>query len=75
MLAYVRDDSSISTTLAPYLEASAGYEVEAMPEPINVMNIDGAHSTHKRSFKYVVGPPANQEPGPISVWHLWIKAA
>lgn len=75
MLAYVRDGSSISSTLAPYLEASACCAVEAMPEPVNVINVDGAHSTHKRTFKYVVGPPDNQEPGSISVWHLWIKAA
>jgi hypothetical protein len=80
MIAYVRDGSSIATTLAPFLNQSesarpAPYAIERMPNTLALGNLDSAHSSHSRAFKYLVDAPLNQEPGPISVWHLWVASA
>lgn len=75
MLAYVRDGSSIDTKLTPILsEAIAqtppGYLVESLPVAIKLGDADLAHSRHGRSFAYING---SQNPGSISVWHLWLS--
>ena len=75
MLAYVRDGSSISTKLTPVLSQAMtqeppGYLVEGLPVAIGSSSADLAHSRHGRNFAYVGG---SQEPGPISVWHLWLS--
>jgi hypothetical protein len=80
MVAYVRDGSSIAATLAPFLNQSASaqptpYAIEQMLNPLSLEKLDSAHSSHARAFKYLVDPPLNQVPGPISVWHLWVAAA
>lgn len=77
MLAYVRDESSIANTLTPYLSLSEAispppYAIEQMPLDIKLPNVDSALSRHARAFQYLVSPPANQTPGPISIWHLWM---
>jgi hypothetical protein len=71
MLAYVRDGSTISSRLAPFLVAGrAGqpdvYLTEALPESIWEHL---ARSTHKREFHYV---RQSHGPGAITIWHLWI---
>ena len=80
MLAYVRDGTSIASALSPFFSKSltkrpAPYAIEQMPNALAIANVDGAQSRHSRSFKYVLEAPSNQDPGTISVWHLWVVAA
>jgi len=80
MLAYVRDGSSIVGALSPFFTQSQNkqpppYAIEQMPDVLGLQNVDGAQSRHGRGFKYLVEPPRNQDPGVISVWHLWMAAA
>lgn len=75
MLAYVRDGSSIKTTLTPrlkkYQKANPDpYCTENVPESANHSTLDLAFSSHGRGFPY---PPPNNKPGPISLWHLWVS--
>lgn len=78
MVAYVRDGSSISTKLTPFLSSAMsqippGYLVEGLPVAIGSGNPDLAHSRHGRSFMYVGHSSPDIQPGPISVWHLWLS--
>ena len=78
MIAYVRDGSSIDATLKPFLSSAMartppGYLVEELPVAVGSDSSDLACSRHGRDFVYCIqAPPANQ-PGPISVWHLWLS--
>lgn len=78
MVAYVRDGSSISTKLTPFLsnamsQTPPGYLVEGLPILLGLANADLARSRHGRSFVYSAPSSPNLEPGPISVWHLWLS--
>jgi hypothetical protein len=78
MVAYVRDGSSISTKLTPFLSTAMaltppGYLVEGLPIAVGQSSIDLAYSRHGRSFSYGGNPGAACKPGPISVWHLWLS--
>jgi hypothetical protein len=77
MIAYVRDKSSISARLSPYLALplnAATFAVEAGPAPLAASISDAALSRHGRSFLYAhTQAPAN-DPGAISLWHLWLDA-
>lgn len=79
MIAYVRDKAStISTRLAPYLALPAQaaiYAVEAGPSAFNPSLGDAARSRHGRAFLYAHTPPPANDPGAISLWHLWLDAA
>lgn len=77
MLAYVRDGSSIATTLKPYLTKNQTVTpdccaTEILPTPLPHSPTDLAHSRHGRHFSYL-----NQEsaPGSIELWHLWLSVA
>jgi hypothetical protein len=75
MLAYVRDGSSIDTRLTPYLsrtmtQTRPDYLVEGLPAAIMSVGADLALSLHGRTFVYADSP---QQPGPISIWHLWLS--
>jgi hypothetical protein len=77
MLGYVRDGSTISSSLTPWLTESESrnprpYSVQQLPIRIDLLSLDLAHSVHGRSFKY----PNRQHaaPGPIAIWHLWMLA-
>ncbi len=79
MLAYVRDNSSINTSLTPLLSENqtAGPDpfcTEKTPVPAKHPTLDLAWSRHSRSFNYVGGSP-NNSPGPITLWHLWVSAS
>ncbi len=79
MIAYVRDKAStIGTRLAPYLALPAQattYAVEDGPSALTPAPCDAARSRHGRTFLYAhTSPPAN-DPGAISLWHLWLNAA
>ena len=76
MLGYVRDGSSIDTTLKAFLSKAVdlhphGYLVEALPVPVGSGSSDLAYTRHGRNFVYGSQRPPNS-PGPISVWHLWL---
>jgi hypothetical protein len=75
MLAYVRDGSTISSCLEPFLVNNRTrqrdpYLTEALPE--SIWEPDRHHlarSRHKREFRYV---GQSHGPGAITIWHLWI---
>ena len=76
MIGYVRDGSSIATTLKDYLSKAMElnpdrYLVEALPVPVESDSSDLAYTRHGRDFVYGSQRPPNG-PGPISVWHLWL---
>lgn len=76
MLAYVRDQSKIDTSLTPHLsecrkQSPDPFETSALPKMIAGAKLHLARSRHRRSFRYV-GCPSSNKPGPICIWHLWI---
>jgi hypothetical protein len=78
MVAYVRDGSSISTKLTPFLstvmsQIPPGYLIETLPIVAGSGTADLAHSRHGRSFIYAGHAWPSLEPGPISVSHLWLS--
>lgn len=78
MIAYVRDKTTIATRLAPYLALpahTATYAVEGVLTALNPAACDAAPTRHARSFLYAHTPPPRNEPGAISLWHLWLDAA
>ncbi|WP_284180166.1 hypothetical protein [Rhabdaerophilum sp. SD176] len=78
MIAYVRDGTKISARLQPYLAQAAyaaSYAVQTGLTAHPVNGCDAAQSKHGRSFLYThTSPPANN-PGIITVWHLWFDAS
>ena len=78
MLAYVRDGTSIETTLRPFLFAAKsqtppGYMVEELPTPVVAGISDLARSRHGRKFTYINQAQSSGTPGSISIWHLWLS--
>lgn len=78
MIAYVRDESSISTKLTPFLSTAMsqtppGYLIEELPTAIGSASTDLARSRHGRSFGYPGSPSSVLAPGTISLWHLWLS--
>ena len=74
MIGYVRDGSSIDTTLGGFLATDLHrrrYRVEALPIAVGADSSDLAYTRHGRDFVYG-SQPAPNGPGPISVWHLWL---
>ena len=76
MIGYVRDGSSIDTTLKDFLSKAMElhldhYLVEALPVPVESDSSDLAYTRHGRHFVYGSQRSPNS-PGPISVWHLWL---
>ena len=76
MIGYVRDGSSIKPTLGAFLSKAAvanpdRYLVETLPVAVGSGPADLAYTQHGRSFVYGKQRPPN-EPGPISLWHLWL---
>lgn len=79
MLGYVRDGSSIDSTLGPRLaEAMAlspcPYLVEELPVQVGSGGVDLAYTRHGRGFVYSCQPPTSS-PESISVWHLWLSCS
>lgn len=78
MLAYVRDGESVDSKLIPHLHAHSAKSLDpylTLSGPILVKEIHPtAHmSEHQRSFQYL-DVVNGTEPGPISLWHLWLTA-
>ena len=77
MIGYVRDGSSIDTTLTPFLLKAVTahpdrYRLETLPAPGGAASSGWAYTRHGRKFVYGSQPPPNS-PGPISIWHLWLS--
>jgi hypothetical protein len=78
MLAYVRDGSSISSSLTPFLKESEKqspppYLLLSGPEIAPHKSLDLGQSRHDRDFHYLTAPP-HDVPGPIMLWHMWVSA-
>ena len=78
MIAYVRDSSSIESTLRPFLASAMarvppGYLVEELPTTAGSGSSDLAYSRHGRAFVYSNQIPPAHQPGAITVWHLWLS--
>ena len=78
MIGYIRDGSSIGSTLTPFLSSAMdldppGYLVEQLPVPVGSGCSDVAYSRHGRDFTYGAQLPPGNDPGSISVWHLWVS--
>ena len=76
MIGYVRDKSSIDTTLTPFLSEAVEtnpphYALQSLPISVGGAAWDLARTKHGRTFIYASQPPPNA-PGPISLWHLWM---
>ena len=76
MIGYVRDGSSILTTLKACLSQAMEvhpdrYVVEVLPVPLRSDSSDLAYTRHRRGFVYGGQQPPNH-PGPITLWHLWL---
>jgi hypothetical protein len=79
MIAYVRDKSTIASTLAPlFMQPASGPAPYAAEGAVSMMGTpppDLAKSSHGRSFRYPLLKPPRDEPGAIALWHLWLSAA
>jgi len=78
MIAYVRDGSSIEMKLKPFLSAAMtrippSYLVEELPICVGDASSDLAFSRHGRTFTYTNQEALADQPGPITVWHLWLS--
>ena len=76
MIGYVRDGSSIATTLKACLSKAMEvhperYLVEVLPVALRSDFSDLAYTRHRRGFVYGGQQPPNH-PGPIALWHLWL---
>ena len=77
LLAYVRDGSSIADALTPILEpdsptAPPPYAIQSPPIPFGPSPPDLARSVHGRSFRYPACAHPGNDPGAITIWHLWM---
>lgn len=78
MLAYVRDGSIIEGSLTPYLATAKTatfvdpYQTVDLPSAIAPPPWERACTSHGRPFRY---SGTNTSPGPITLLHLWLKAA
>lgn len=77
MIGYIRDGSSIDTKLKKFLAedmalTSPKYRVKQLPVHVGSGTLDFAYTQHDRVFVYNCQPQPNN-PGPISVWHLWLS--
>jgi hypothetical protein len=76
MLAYVRDDSSLSSRLIPHLANSAKTKPDPLQTASHPQSRIDVHPTvqqteHERSFSYMDTVDGN-DPGPIRLFHLWL---
>ncbi|MVZ98136.1 hypothetical protein EUU23_10570 [Sphingorhabdus sp. IMCC26285] len=76
MLAYVRDDSSLSSRLIPHLAKNGKLKSDPLQTASHPQSRIDLHPTvqqtvHERSFSYLASVDGN-DPGPISLFHLWL---
>jgi hypothetical protein len=77
MFAYVRDGSTILSSLEPVLAKNRAqqpdvYLTDALPESIGGSDML-ARSRHNRQFRYI--GQSHDSPGAVVIWHLWIAAS
>jgi hypothetical protein len=70
MLAYVRDGSTIGDCLTPHLAGRQNRTPDPfltlqLPQTVKLVSQDLAQSSHGRRF--------HNNPGPITIWHLWLS--
>lgn len=78
MIAYVRDGSTLSARLAPYLASPAQAAAYAVQDGLVAHDPafgDSGQTRHGRSYLYAHMPPPANDPGPIDLWHLWLDAS
>jgi hypothetical protein len=78
MLAYVRDGATVANKLTPHLQAQSSKKPDPFltmsgPEPVPSLHPTAQRSVHQRTFQYL-DVVEGTEPGPISLWHLWLPA-
>lgn len=78
MLAFVRNEAELIPTLIPDLvirgvDGAPTYGTLAEPEIREMSGGELATSSHSRSFLYSHQPAPNDMPGPISLWHIWLR--
>ena len=76
MIAFIRDNSTISTRLTNYLQKgnppnSIKFAVKKMPTLVSEVKGDVSYTVHNRDFPYIHRP--NESPGPIKLIHLGLK--
>lgn len=76
LMAYVRDKSTINLKLTPYLANKistnpSDYQTIELPIVRSMGNL--ATSQHGRTFTYIHQDAPNNQPGSISLWHLWLS--
>jgi hypothetical protein len=76
MLAYVRDSSTAPSRLVPHLESTAKIDpdpLQTTSHPQSRFDIHPTvhHTEHLRNFSYPLAVDGN-DPGPISLFHLWL---
>lgn len=75
MLGYVRDGSRLAPSLATLLSPGGPNDPYAVRQALQAAGSpppDIANSVHERRFRYVRRLPPDDDPGPISIWHLWM---
>lgn len=80
MLAYVRDQSTIASSLLPFLDASLNtdaqlFAIEELPSASAHATLDLARTAHRREFRYPQREPPADAPGAIAIWHLWLPTS
>ncbi|MGE0503769.1 MAG: hypothetical protein AB7I79_24340 [Rhizobiaceae bacterium] len=78
MLAYVRDQSTTASCLAPFLIGSRSQEPEPYPmrhPPVTIARsaLDLCKTSHDRAFRYVGREAPVDDPGPVAIWHIWLQ--
>jgi hypothetical protein len=76
MIGFVCDQSSIQSKLIPYLQATVGSKSDPLRTRGFQQNSQAGDalvaSEHDRAFRYL-NAPANDDPGPIAISHLWVE--
>lgn len=74
MLAYVRDGSDLDQCLFAFLSsADAGRQSYGLVATPDRDSSGSGVSVHSRAFKYPTKAAPEDDPGPISLWHLWLE--
>jgi len=77
MLAYVKDKSTLSSSLIPQLikhqkKETDTYSTCKLPASIIKTKLNLKESSHQRSFGYI-GGCTSDKPDEICIWHLWLN--
>lgn len=76
LIAYVRDNSTINLKLIPYLLKrliTNPFDYQTVELPTLKPTDKLATSLHNRTFQYIHQNFPNNQPGAISLWHIWLS--